>query len=109
MCPNYIYFLSSRSQLKEMSDPFAVLNEDIHHYVLQHFDFCDAMKGSLVSNFWYHIIGSSRECIYNFVYTIDTEYQMRALRWSSRRYEHFKVSPFNLKELTSVLRSFKVK
>lgn len=92
-----------------MSDPFAVLNEDIHRFVLQHLDFCDVLKGSLVSQFWYHTIGSSRECTDKLIYSIDTEHQMRALTWSLRQYEHFKVIPFNLREVASVILNFKVK
>lgn len=92
-----------------MCNPLIVLNEDIHRYIFQHFEVGDVQKISLVSQLWYHLIGSSRECMNKLIYSVETESQMKTLKWTLRRYEHFKVSPYFFKELSNVFRTFRVK
>jgi hypothetical protein len=90
-------------------DPFTVLNEDIHRFIFQHFDSSDVLSASLVSRLWYETLASSRECLNKLIYTIENVYQVKALQRTSRKYEHFKLTPCCLKELKDIFQTFKVK
>jgi F-box domain len=91
-------------------DPFKLLNEDTHRFILQHFDGNDVRKCSLVSRSWHELIGSSRMCMQKIVCRIDKPMQLMLIKNSSRNYENFKVTPYGfLRELTTLLESFYVK
>lgn len=92
-----------------MCDPFLVLNDDIHRFILQHFDASEIQRLSCVSQLWYLTTSASRECMKKLIYSVDNESQMKVLKWSSRRYENFKVTPYFLVELTNVLKKFRIK
>lgn len=94
-----------------MSDPLKVLSEDIHRFILQHFDGNEIKKLSLVSKSWHDVIGSSRDCMKKLIYRVDKQLQLEVLKQSTaRQYENFKVTPYGLlQKLTEVLEEFNIK
>lgn len=92
-------------------DPFKVLSEDIHRFILQHFDGNEIKKLSLVSRLWHDVTGSSRNCMKKLIYRVDKQLQLEVLKHTTtRQYENFKVTPYGLlQKLTEVLGDFYVR
>lgn len=91
-------------------DPLDITFVDVYDLILQHFKAKDAIQSSLVSNFWYQIIGSSRHCMKHVWLRVDnpTE-QLETLKRSQRRYENFRIQPGLRAELAKVLKKFRPK
>lgn len=92
------------------SDPFKILNEDVHQNILQHLDGNEIKKLSLVSKSWHQIIGSSRECMRKIICRVDKQMHLDILKQSTRHYENFKVTPYQfVHQLTVTLEDFCIK